>query len=287
MLGRVSATASLHPTAPDADPGLFGPGSVTWKLHGDPAMAFGGLRALLLQALHPLAMAGVAQHSHFREDPWGRLFRTAEYVATVTYGTRAEADQAGRIVQAVHGRLSGVEPESGQRYRVDDPHLVLWVHCAEVDSFLSAYRACGGRLAPGEGDAYLREQVAAAALVGVDPADVPDSEAALRDYLRWIRPELRATAAAQDALRFVLAPPLRGAAAAAQPLWLWVAAMAFRQLPAWARRLYGLPGLAFSLPGSGLSTALTSRSLSTAVRLLPATIRESPARRAALQRLGA
>lgn len=289
MLGRVSAAAPVPPALPGPDPsgdaGLFGPDSMTWRIHGDPSMVFGGLRALMLQALHPLAMAGVAQHSDFSEDPWGRLFRTAEYVATVTYGTTAEARRAGRIVQAVHSRLAGVEPESGLPYRVADPHLVLWVHCAEVDSFLAAYRRCGGRLARGEADAYLAEQVAAAELVGVARGDVPDSEAALRDYFAWIRPELRATAAAQDALRFVLAPPMPRPAVAAQPVWLWLAALAFRQLPGWARRLYGLSGLALSLPGSGLYTGVVGRSLSAAVRLVPAGVRESPARKAADARI--
>lgn len=287
MLGRVSAPAPAAATAPvpAGDAGLFGPDSVTWRIHGDPAMVFGGLRALLLQALHPLAMAGVDQHSNFAADPWGRLTRTAEYVGTVTYGTTEEALRAGRIVQAVHRRLGGVEPESGLPYRVADPHLVLWVHCAEVDSFLHAYRRCGGVLAPGEADVYLAEQVAAAELVGVPAAEVPDSEAALRDYFAWIRPELRATAAAQEALRFVLTVPLPGPARAAQPVWLWLAALAFRQLPRWARRRYGLAGLALSLPGSGVHAEVAGRSLSTAVRMVPATIRESPARTAADARI--
>jgi uncharacterized protein (DUF2236 family) len=117
----------------DPDPGLFGPDSVTWQLHADPAVALGGLRALMLQTLHPLAMAGVAEHSDFRDDPWGRLFRTADYIAAVTYGTTEEAHRAAARVRRVHRRLRGVEPESGRGYRVDDPALLLWVHCCEVD----------------------------------------------------------------------------------------------------------------------------------------------------------
>jgi uncharacterized protein (DUF2236 family) len=190
------------------DPGLFGPDSVTWKVHADPAMALGGLRALLLQAVHPLAMAGVAQHSGYRSDPWGRLFRTAEYVGAVTYGTTAEAQRAAARVRGVHRRLSGVEPESRLAYRVDDPALLCWVHCAEADSFLAAYRSCGGRLGRGEADAYLGEQVRAAALVGIDPATVPATEAALSAYFRAIRPQLRVTADARQALWFILTPPM-------------------------------------------------------------------------------
>jgi uncharacterized protein (DUF2236 family) len=139
------------------DPGLYGPASVTWKIHADPAMVLGGLRALLLQALHPLAMAGVVQHSNYRSDPWGRLLRTADYVSTVTFGTTEEAQRAAARVRAIHARLSGIEPESRMPYRVDDPALLLWVHCCEVDSFLCTYLRCGGRLRSSEADTYVAE----------------------------------------------------------------------------------------------------------------------------------
>ena len=119
------------------DPGLYGPDSVTWRVHADPMMLVAGLRALLLQAVHPLAMAGVAQHSDFRGDPWGRLFRTAEYVGVTTYAPTSVATRAAARVRGIHRQLAGVEPESGQAYRVDDPHLLLWVHCCEAESFLS------------------------------------------------------------------------------------------------------------------------------------------------------
>jgi len=284
----VSSAASLPdpPTTPTsseaADPGLFGPDSLTWRIHGDPSMALGGLRALLLQALHPLAMAGVAQHSDFRGDPWGRLMRTAEYVATVTYGTTDEAVKAGRRVQAVHERLSGVEPESRVPYRVGDPELVRWVHCAEVDSFLSAYRRCGGRLSSAEADAYLAEQTRAAALVGVDPSAVPSSSHTLELYFSRMQPSLRATAAARRALAFILSPPMP---LPARPAWAWLAVVAFGLLPRWARRAYGWQFAVTALPGSDLAAGFAGRSLATTVRMVPGSIRESPARRAALRRL--
>lgn len=246
-------------------------------------MALGGLRALLLQALHPLAMAGVAQHSDFRGDPWGRFMRTAEYVATVTYGTTEEAVKAGRRVQAVHARLSGVEAESGLAYRVGDPELIRWVHCAEVDSFLSAYRRSGGRLTGLEANAYLVEQTRAAALVGVDPATVPSTTQALDLYFRAMRDQLRATAEARRALRFILSPPMP---LPARPAWAWLASVAFGLLPRWARRAYGWQFAVTALPGSDLAAGVAGRSISTAVRLVPGNIRESPARRAALQRVG-
>jgi len=133
--------SSQPATAPD--PGLYGPHSVTWRVHADPSMALSGLRALLLQALHPLAMSGVAQHSDFRQDPWGRLFRTADYVGVTTYGSTEQARRAGAKVRGIHRKLAGIEPETGTAYRVDDPELLRWVHCVEVESFLSTAVRCG------------------------------------------------------------------------------------------------------------------------------------------------
>ena len=127
----------------------FGPDSVTWRIHSDPSMLVAGFRALLLQATHPLVFAGFAANSNYRADPWGRLRRTSEWMGTVTFGTRTEAEAAGAQLRAIHGRLrTGVEPETGRPFRVDDPELLLWVHCTEVDSFLSTYLRSGGRLAP-------------------------------------------------------------------------------------------------------------------------------------------
>src|SRR3954471_16250574 len=138
------------------DPGLYGPDSMTWRIHGDPAMALAGFRSLLLQGVHPLVMAGFDANSLMRDDPWGRLRRTGDWVATVTYGTTQEAEQAGRVLRAVHASLQpGIEPETGRPYRVDDPELLLWVHCTEVESFLSTYRRCGGPLEPGGGHRFV------------------------------------------------------------------------------------------------------------------------------------
>jgi uncharacterized protein (DUF2236 family) len=268
----------------DPDPGLFGPDSVTWQLHADPAVAFGGLRALMLQTLHPLAMAGVAAHSDFRDDPWGRLFRTADYVGVVTYGTTEQAHHAAARVRGVHRRLHGVEPESGRRYRVDDPALLLWVHCCEVDSLLAAHRRCGAPLAPGAADAYVAEQVRAAALVGVAAADVPASTGDLRDYFSAVRPQLHTTAAAREAMRFLLAPPLP---LPARPAWVALTSIAFGMLPRWARARFGLSGWLTAHPGADIVAAMAGRSLRSAVQLAPRRLWESPARRAAEQRLAA
>ncbi|HVF05933.1 MAG TPA: oxygenase MpaB family protein [Frankiaceae bacterium] len=255
------------------DPGLFGPDSLTWRIHADPVMGIGGLRALHLQALHPLAMAGVAQHSDFRTDPWGRLMRTVGYVTTVSFGSTAQAERAAARVRGIHAPLGGVEPESGTPYRVADPALLRWVHCCLVDSFLTAYRRAGGPLTDAEADAYVAEQVRAAELVGIDPADVPGGTAALAAYFDAIRPELRATAEARKAARFVLNPPMpTRAMAAAKPAWAAVAGTAFALLPRWARRMYGLPGA----PPADLAATATLRALRASLLLVPAHVREGP-----------
>src|SRR5205814_5040882 len=138
---------------------------------------------LLVQSLHPLAMAGVEQHSDYRADPWGRLQRTVEYVMTTTYGTVEEAEQAGRMVQAIHKRVNGTDPVTGKMYSAEDPQLLVWVHAVEVHSFLAAYRRYGNRpCSDDDADRYLAEQVRAATLVGLDPALVPASVDGLRAY---------------------------------------------------------------------------------------------------------
>lgn len=274
------APGSLRP-----DPGLFGPDSVTWRLHADPLSAVAGIRALLLQALHPTAMAGVAQHSAFREDPWGRLFRTAEYVGTVTYGTREQARRTAARVRGVHRRLGGgTDPATGRDYRVDDPDLLLWVHCSLVDSFLSVCRRGGVPVTREEADAYVAEQVRLAELVGVHGQAVPSSAGELADYFARMRPVLKATAEARSAARFVLLPPMPAPVALAtpaRPAWAGVAGLAFASMPGWARRLYRLPGL----PTTDLATTAGLRALRLSLLALPSSLREGPHLREARARL--
>src|SRR3954463_15947524 len=148
--------------------GFFGPGTVTWRVHSDPSFSVGGLRALLLQALHPVAMGGVARFSGpFRDEPWPRLIRTATYVDTVTFGTRTEAARAVARVRGIHRRLGGPEETTGRAYRVDDPDLLLWVHCCEVDSLLTVAQRAGVPLTDEDAARYVAEQVTAAELIGV------------------------------------------------------------------------------------------------------------------------
>lgn len=265
------------------DQGLFGPTNVTWRLHADPAMAFAALRALLLQAVHPLAMAGVAQHSNFRTDPWGRLQRTGMYVGVITFGTTAEAQRAAARVRGVHRQLSGVEPESGTPYRVADPHLLLWVHCCEVDSVLVAMRAAGVPLTADDADRYVAEQVRAAELVGLESALVPASTTELAAYFEQMRPELRVTVEARRALRFVLFPPMPALAWPAKPAWAGLATVGVGLLPRWARRLYGLP----TLPTTGVAASAAARAFRGATLRLPRAVREGPALKGARERLAA
>jgi uncharacterized protein (DUF2236 family) len=256
--------------------GFFGPGSVTWRIHSDPTFSVGGLRALLLQALHPVAMDGVARFSGgFRDEPWPRLIRTATYVDTLTFGTRTEAVEAVARVRGIHSRLGATEKTTGRAYRVDDPDLLLWVHCCEVDSLLSVSRRGGLPLTDEDADRYVAEQVTAATLIGIPVADVPDSVAGLAAYFAAMRPSLAVTPAARDAYRLIVLPPMPTWVrylTPAQPAWGGLATLAVALLPRWARRMYSLPGLGLTDPAA--SAAL--RTFRQAMLRLPQRARRSP-----------
>ena len=219
-----------------SDFGLFGPGSVTWRIHGDPASLIGGLRALLIQALNPRAIAAVDQHSDYRSDPWGRLRRTSEYLTATTFGDTATAQDAARRIRIIHRSVSGTDPVTGRTYRADDPELLLWVHCVEVDSFLAAYRNYAGPVSDADADRYVFEMIRAAELVGLNSEDVPATFRELSAYLDGVT-GLALTPAAKDGARYVLAPPMP---LAARPLWAIPSSAAVAILPDDVRRLYGL-----------------------------------------------
>jgi uncharacterized protein (DUF2236 family) len=251
---------------PHGDAGLFGPESVTWRLHSEPLMGVAGLRALLLQALHPVAVAAFEEHATYRQDVWGRLGRTAEYVAVTTFGSTTEAMLAASRVRAIHARVRGTLP-SGDEYAADDPQLLAWVHCCLVASFLEVLTRGGVSLTGAEQDRYIAEQVKAAMLVGLEPDEVPPDRAALLDYFRVIKPALECTPTARwAALEFVAPPATPAGEAPARPAWAGLAGLAFAALPPWGRRLYDLP----DLPGAaGLTDAATTVGL----RTLRATLR--------------
>jgi uncharacterized protein (DUF2236 family) len=263
VVGTESVQASELFDAPG--PRWFEPGSAIRTVHGDASMFVGGLRALLLQSLHPLAMAGVAQHSDYRHDPWGRLQRTAEFLAATTYGPVPTAERAIARVRAVHGRVHGTAGD-GRAYSANDPHLLQWVHVCEVDSFLAAHRRYGSTsLSREQTDEYVRDTAVVASALGVidPPRTVDELRAQLADY----RPELRGTREARDAARFLLLePPLPFAARAPYTL---LAAAAVSLLPMWARWPLRLPVLPVSeavlvRPAGQAITQLIRWSLATA-----------------------
>ena len=215
----------------------FSPQDPVWRVHADASMFVGGLRALLLQSLHPLAMAGVAEHSDYRGDPWGRLQRTSTFLAVTTFGPAADAQRAVDKVRGIHQRVHGIAPD-GRPYRATDPHLLEWVHVAEVDSFLLAHRLYGARPLDQRGrDGYVADTARVAAALGV--VDPPVTERELHERIQAFRPELAGTAAARDAARFLLlTPPLPIAARAPYGL---LAAASVSMLPSWARMPLLLP----------------------------------------------
>jgi len=212
-------------------PRWFPPGSPIRRVHADSATFAGGLRALLLQSLHPLAMAGVAGHSGYRGDPWGRLARTSTFLATTTFATADHAQQMVDRVRAVHDRVRGRAPD-GRPYRASDPHLLTWVHVAEADSFLAAHQRYGERpLSPAEADEYVAQSGRVARALGAEV--VPESVAELGECLRSYRDELAATPEALDTAHFLLRePPLP---AVARGPYRLLAAGSVALLPVWAR----------------------------------------------------
>jgi len=209
------------------------------QVHADAAMFVGGLRALLLQSLHPLAMAAVAGHSGFKGDPWGRLQRTSHFLAVTSYGTVPAAEAMIRRVQAIHRRVTGIAPD-GRPYSADDPHLLRWVHLAEVDSFLLTYQRYGEQPLDQAGrDGYVADMARVAGALGVP--DPPTTEDQLHRQLAGYRPELAGTAEARDAARFMLLqPPLPLPVRAPYAV---LAAAAVGSLPRWARWPLRLPYL--------------------------------------------
>jgi uncharacterized protein (DUF2236 family) len=219
------------------DDGLFGPASVTWRMSADLASPVAGLRSLLMQALHPLAMAGVDQHSGWRRDPVGRLAATTAYLATVTFGERAAARQAAARVRRIHDHVRGTDAVTGRPYAAGDPALLLWVHGALVDSVMAAGSLVGTVLSAADSDRYVAEMVTAAELTGVPRHLVPSSVPALDLFIASVRPTLRCTPAAAESMAYLLDPP--GLDEEVAEIWQDVRDAAIAVLPRWARQMYG------------------------------------------------
>jgi uncharacterized protein (DUF2236 family) len=235
------------PRGPERRERIRGAGGAGWfaedrpirRVHGDSSMFVGGIRALLLQSLHPLAMAAVAEHSGYRGDPWGRLQRTSYFLAVTTFGQAADAREAIARVKAVHQHVTGTAPD-GRPYAASDPHLLTWVHIAEADSFLRAHTAFGARPLDQAGrDGYVADMARIATELGVP--DPPRSESELAARIGQYRPELAATPGAREAARFLLFnPPLPLLVRAPYGM---LAGAAVSLLPRWARRPLLLPSL--------------------------------------------
>ncbi|WP_447004687.1 oxygenase MpaB family protein [Saccharothrix isguenensis] len=254
-------------TIGQVDAGLLGPGTVTWQLHADPAMWVAGIASLYLQALHPRAVAAIVQNSNFRQDPLGRLKRTASFVGTVSYGSTEEVERAAARVRDLHRTLRAKDADGGT-FRIDDPHLLLWVHCAEVHSFVTVLRRAGYRLTDAQVDRYYDEQRRTAALVGLHEDEVPGSAREMGDYFAATLPELKRTEDSEAVYRFLHRPPVDGVLRlgldAYEPL---LGHLAYSVLPPWAIALHG------HRPYPEPAATVLLRGLRTAALLVPAPIR--------------
>jgi len=233
VLGRLFGPPRFDPTTDPGDPGLTGPGSSSWQVIAEPAAIAGGIRGLLVQVAHPLAMAGVHDHSAFRTDPLGRLQRTAAYVTTTTFGSTREALQVTQRVRSAHRRVHGTAPD-GREYRADDPHLLAWVSIALTSSFLAAHRHWAPHPLADE-DAFVAEQSRIGALLDprvdlrtlqrdgqaqaelrsgrthlpmIADGTLPTTVAQLEEALTSYAPELGVNEQGREALRFLRRPPI-------------------------------------------------------------------------------
>jgi uncharacterized protein (DUF2236 family) len=243
------SAAAFASGVPDgtADDGFFGPDSVTWRMSADLASPVAGLRSLLMQALHPLAMAGVDQHSGWRRDPVGRLAATMAYLTTVTFGDRAAARQAAARVRRIHDHVRGTDTVTGRPYAAGDPALLLWVHGALVDSVLAAGSLVGTELSAADSNRYVAEMVTAAELTGVPRHLVPSNVPELDLYIASVRPTLRSTPAAAESMAYLLDPP--GTDADIAGIWPDLRDAAIAVLPRWARQMYGYEAPPLLTPG--------------------------------------
>lgn len=247
MTGFGSGTVDLD--TPKGDPGLFGPGSITWRVHGDfTSMMIGGIASLLMQMLHPGALAGVWDHSNFRADMGGRLRRTAQFVSGTTYASREEAEKLIARVRAIHERVEGRLPD-GTPYSANDPELLRWVHVAEVRCFLDAHlRYRDPRLSPADRDRYFAETAIVAEKLGA--TDVPRSSRAIDAYLDAMRPKLRANERTVEVVGALLSQPAPNALLV--PFREATTHAAIDLLPDWAARMHGLD---ISGPRRGMARA--------------------------------
>lgn len=216
---------------PPGDPGLFGPESVCWRVHGDfTSMLVGGISALLLQALHPLALAGIWDHSNFRQDLLGRLRRTGQFISGTTFGSQADAQRLIERVRSIHLNVTG-HAADGRCYAAYDPDLLTWVHVAEVSSFLKAHLRYLNPDLPGhEQDRYYAEVARVAEALGAER--VPRSRQAVADYLQAVRPQLQFDDRSREILHVLFTAP--APSTLARPFGALMMQAGVELLPDWA-----------------------------------------------------
>ncbi len=223
---------------PKGEPGLFGPRSAIWQVHGDfTSMLCGGISALLLQMLHPLALAGVWDHSRFREDIFGRLRRTSQFISATTFGTTDDAERLIAKVQGIHQRISGVAPD-GTPYRASDPALLTWVHVAECSSFMASHlRYKRTIVTAARQEQYYREAAEVARRLGAE--DIPETPRQVAEYLQDMRPQLRCDERTQEVAQVLLTTRLPGRLS--RPVGRWMMVAGIDLLPNWAQQMLAIP----------------------------------------------
>lgn len=223
---------------PKGEPGLFGPRSAIWQVHGDfTSMLCGGISALLLQMLHPLALAGVWDHSRFREDIFGRLRRTSQFISATTFGTTDDAERLIAKVQGIHQRISGVAPD-GTPYRASDPALLTWVHVAECSSFMASHlRYKRTIVTAARQEQYYREAAEVARRLGAE--DIPETPRQVAEYLQDMRPQLRCDERTQEVAQVLLTTRLPGRLS--RPVGRWMMVAGIDLLPDWAQQMLAIP----------------------------------------------
>ncbi len=254
--------------------GLFGPQSITWRVHTETPAWPAALRAFQLQALHPRTIRGLAQNC-LLDDPevaHARLRHHLGLLAVRTFGTREQAEHAYERVRRVHARLVGLDPDTGTLFRLDEQENLAWAHCAEVSSHLELARRSGVRLSAADRDAYVAEQRHTALLAGL--ADAPGDTAELEARIEETRPLLAATEEARQAVRRSVSPPLSLKLALRTPALALgslpaAGALAFATLPGWARRMYGCHGGPVADHAAGYAAGMALKALRAAALALP------------------
>lgn len=234
-----------------SDNALLLRGSVAWRVHGDvTTMMVGGISGLLLEMLHPAALAGVWDHSNFRRDMIGRLRRTARFLAQTTYADRSEAEAAIERVRRIHTKVAGTMPD-GTPYRADDPHLLAWIHVAGASSFLAAYiRFADPAMSRADQDSYFAEVAGVARRLGADP--VPETRMEADQLIADFRAELRDTARSREVAHIILSAKQSGLRATA--IQSVISQAAIDLLPRWARRMHGLNSSLLTRPAVDAAT---------------------------------